>query len=284
MSTARTARTLRDLAEPIAACVYFVPEALEGYKKLGLDDYATGYFSSRGACLGQPSGEVVCAAFGVFNPKIVIPAVKAAWAKTRPEDVLKTREEGTTAALRRMLGDIDPAPAVEILRSVFESAPYAGRALFSGLRALRFPDDPLAQLWRVCDYVRERRGDNHIAAWIAAGCDPVEIGLLTELYWGMALGTYIFSRGWSSEEVEAGIERLTAKGYLAGREFTDAGRMYRRGIEAATDAIDADVLETLDGRTDELFAMLEPWTAAVLEAKGYPRNPADFMNQSASEL
>src|SRR5438128_1810265 len=46
MSMARTARTLRDLAEPIAACVYFVPEALEGYKKLGLDDYATGYFSS----------------------------------------------------------------------------------------------------------------------------------------------------------------------------------------------------------------------------------------------
>ncbi len=279
MSLARTARHLRDLAEPIAACVYFVPEALDAYKELGLDDYASAYFGSRGASLGRPSGEVVTAAFGVFNPAIVIPSVDKAWATTDPESLLAAREKGATTALRRMIGDVDTAKAVDILRGAFEAVPFAGRALFSGLRSLPFPDDPIAQLWRVCDYVRERRGDNHIAAWIAAGCDPVEVGLLTELYWGREIGTYIRTRGWSAEQIDAGIERLAAKGHVADRAFTEAGREYRRGIEAATDEMDADVVDALDGRADEVCALLEPWTNAVLEAKGYPANPAQFMNQ-----
>ena len=273
------ARRLRDLAEPIAACVYFVPEALEGYNALGLDDFASGYFGSRGACLGKPSGEVVTAAFGVFNPAFVVPAVDKAWATTTPEALLEAREKGVTIALKRMLGDVDPAPAVDILRPVMEAVPLVGRALFSGLRSLPFPGDPVAQLWRVCDYVRERRGDNHIAAWIAAGCDAVDIGLLTEQYWGMEHATYIRTRGWSHDDIDAGAQRLRDRGYLDGTTLTDAGREYRRAIEATTDAMDADVVGALGEKIGELCALLEPWTAAVLEAKGYPRDPADFMNQ-----
>lgn len=279
MTLARTARRLRDLAEPIAACVYFVPEALDGYKELGLDDYASAYFGSRGASLGRPSGAVVTAAFGVFNPVIVVPAVDKAWATTDPASLLDARERGVTAALRRMLGDPETAKTVEILHDAFESVPFAGRALFSGLRSLPFPEDPIAQLWRVCDYVRERRGDNHVAAWIAAGCDPVEIGLLTEQYWGMEHATYIRTRGWTHEDIDAGAERLRDKGYFDGTALTDAGREYRRDIETATDRMDGDVLAALGDRIDEVCAMLEPWTRAVLDAKGYPRDPADFMNQ-----
>src|SRR5687767_11636470 len=77
-------RRLRDLCEPIAGSVYFAPEAFDAYKQLGLSGYAEGYFTSRGACLGTPSGQVVCAAFGVFNPDVVIPSVEAGWSKTDP--------------------------------------------------------------------------------------------------------------------------------------------------------------------------------------------------------
>lgn len=274
-----TSRRLRDLAEPIAACVYFAREAFDAYKELGLDDYAQGYFCSRGACLGRPSGHVLTAAFGVFDPEIVIPAVEAGWTKTDPDAVLDARLVGATAALGRMIGDADPSPAVAILRPVMESCDYAGRALFSGLRSLPFPDDPISQLWRVCDYVRERRGDGHIAAWISAGCDPIEIGLLTELYWGLKLATYIRTRGWTQDQIDEGIARLERKGYIANGAFTDEGREYRRSIEAATDAMDADVVGALGDRAEELFALLEPWTQAVLEAKGYPANPALTMSR-----
>jgi hypothetical protein len=160
-----------------------------------------------------------------------------------------------------------------------ESLDYAGRALFSGLLSLPFPEDPIAQLWRVCDYVRERRGDGHIAAWVSAGCDPVEIGLLTELIWGLQLRTYIFTRGWTADDVEAGVERLRSKGYLDSDEFTDAGRDYRRSIESATDRGEAVVVEALGDDAGELFSLLEPLQKAVLDGKGYPANPADIMNR-----
>jgi hypothetical protein len=275
----RVARRLRDLAEPIAGSVYFVPEAQDEYRALGLENYGESYFCSRGACLGNPSGEVVTAAFGVFDPDIVVPAVESGWKKTDAASTLAARERGATAALRRMLPEVDPSPAVAILRPVMESLDYAGRALFAGLRSLPFPEDPAGRLWRVCDYVRERRGDGHIAAWIAARCDPIEIGLLTELYWGLGLATYIRTRGWSQDKIDEGIARLEDKGYIRDGAFTDEGLAYRRGIEAATDAMDEDVVDGLGEAAEELFALLEPWTQAVLEAKGYPASPMLTMSR-----
>ena len=273
----KVSRRLRDLCEPIAGSVYFVPEAQDAYRQLGFENYAESYFCSRGACLGHPSGEVVTAAFGVFNPAIVIPAVESGWSRTDPASALEARLRGATAALRRMLGEANPAPVVELLRPVMESVAYSGRALFAGLRSLPFPDDPIGQLWRVCDYVRERRGDSHIAAWVGAGCDAIEIGLLTELYWGLGMGTYIRTRGWSQDEIAAGIERLEAKGYVRDAAFTDEGRAYRRSIEAATDAMESDIVVRLD-EADELFGLLEPLQKAVLDAGGYPVDPARTMS------
>ena len=39
----------------------------------------SGYYCSRAACMGQVPGEVVVAAFGVFNPALIIPAVERGW-------------------------------------------------------------------------------------------------------------------------------------------------------------------------------------------------------------
>lgn len=270
-------RRLRDLCEPIAGSVYFVPEAQEEYTALGFEHFGQSYFTSRGACLGKPSWQVVCAAFGVFNPDIVKPNVD--WTKAEPDVVLAARSGGATRGLSRMLGEADVSRVVAILRPAMESVDLAGRTLFSGLVSLPFPTDPLTQLWRVCDYVRERRGDGHIGAWISAGCEPTEISLLTELSWGLAIGTYSPTRGWSKEQIDAGVARLEAKGYLRDGAFTDEGRAYRRGIESATDVGEAVVVDALGDDVDELFALLEPLQQAVLEAKGYPVNPAATMSR-----
>src|SRR5215213_3925045 len=98
----RIGRRLRDLVEPLAANVYFAPEARDRYRELGLS-YLPGYFCSRSACIGQVPGEVVVAAFGVFNPDIVIPAVDEGWSKTTRDDLLDARRAGATAALTRIL-------------------------------------------------------------------------------------------------------------------------------------------------------------------------------------
>jgi hypothetical protein len=280
----QVSRRLRDLCEPIAGSVYFVPEARENYQALGLEGFAEGYFISRGACLGNPSGEVICAAFGVFNPDIVLPAVEAGWTKTDPPTILDARERGATAGLERILGDADVSRPVAILRRVMESVDYAGRALFAGLRSLDFPEHPLAQLWRVCDYVRERRGDGHIAAWVSAGCPMIDISILTELAWGLQIGQYSPTRGWSTEQIEAAAASLEAKGYLRDGALTDDGKAYRRSIEQATDTGETTVVDALGDEADELFASLEPLQEKVLEARGYPVNPALTMNRADGAL
>ncbi len=191
------ARKLRDLVEVVAASVYFLPEAHAEYKELGLPDFGPAYFTSRGACMGQVPGEVVTAAFGVFNPAIVIPAVDEGWAKTDRDSILGARERGAVDGLTRLLG---PSPdglarATEILTRAGDAATGEGRGLYSGLRSLGFPGTPMGDFWRASDLVREHRGDSHIIAWVAYGLDPIQATLSTELWWRLPLRSYVKTRG-----------------------------------------------------------------------------------------
>src|SRR5206468_8594376 len=65
-----TARRLRNLVEPIAAGVYFAPEAQQRYEALGLN-YFEGYFLCLSSCLGNASWCVVTAVFCVFKPLVI---------------------------------------------------------------------------------------------------------------------------------------------------------------------------------------------------------------------
>ena len=191
------ARKLGSILEPIVAQVYFAPECHGAYEALGFDASAReaagvampdgpAYFTSRGSLLGQVHGTVVAAAFGVFNPEVVVPCVELGWQRTDAATICAARTDGAIAHLRRILGD-EPAGldrANELLARAVEPLRPEGRALFAGLCALGIPDEPLTALWRRGDMLREYRGDSHIAAWVSSGVDATEIGLLTELYWG----------------------------------------------------------------------------------------------------
>lgn len=265
-----TARRLRDLVEPIAAGVYFAPEAIDGYKALGLD-YFEGYFCSRGACLGKAPWTVICATFAAFKPAAVEAAVTGGWAKTDPEPMLAARLAGAEAQLQRLLGDPTPATATatELLYELTDGVDPSGRAIYAGLSALDRPSSRWGNLWRAADLVREHRGDGHIAAWVAH-VDSTEITVLTELAWGIPPRSYIYTRGWSDDEVDAACARLTERGLLADGQLTPAGRELRREIERETDRAEREVVERLGDRADELFATLEPASKAIVANGGYP--------------
>jgi hypothetical protein len=102
------ARRLRDALEPLAGGVYVAPEAYAAYVALGFDGPVKGedgavrpepkaYFTSRGACMGRVSGEVVAAAFGCFNPKVVVPPVEAGWQITTSDAVLQAMTSASMA-------------------------------------------------------------------------------------------------------------------------------------------------------------------------------------------
>ena len=291
------ARRLGAVLEPVAAQVYFAPECHKGYAALGFDDSTRevngvampdgpAYFTSRGSLLGQVRGDVVAAAFGVFNPEVVVPCVELGWSRTDASTICATRTEGAVDQLRRVLGD-EPEGLERVnellARAVVPLRPE-GRALYAGLRALGVPDDPLGAMWRRADTLREYRGDSHIASWVSAGLDATEIGLLTELYWGLPLRTYSRTRAWTAEQFDAATARLESRGLVADGAFTPAGRGLREDIEIHTDAQMSPALDALGDDVTELCDRLAPWGEAIRTAKGYPASgPHDLARMAASQ-
>ncbi len=281
------ARLLARVIEPVVGQVYFSPECHERYEALGFNASPTttsggvalpdgpAYFTSRGSCLGQAPGELVAATFGVFNVEVVVPAVTYGWSLTDAATIADARLQGAVDQLARILG---PRPerverAVELLVRAVEPLEPWGRALFAGTLSQTLPGDPLGDLFRWGDRLREFRGDSHIAAWVAAGLDACEVGLLTELYWGMPARSYVRTRAWSAEQLDAADDRLTAAGLLVGGSLTEAGRTLRESIELATDAQMAPAVAALGDDLHELAALLTPWDEAVMAAGGYPPSP-----------
>ena len=269
------ARRLRNVLEPIASNVYFSPDVNDAFEALGFgpgvsaDGCLTiaepsGYYCSRAACMGQVPGEVVVAAFGVFNPALIIPAVERGWSIATADEVLEARERGATASLARIIGDQPALPHVtSVLQRGAAAGSASGRFLYAGLRSLGIPGTPWGALWRAVDTIREHRGDSHIASWIATGLDPVEIGLMTEMYYGMPSKRYHRGRGWTEADLDAGLARLRDRGLVTGEppRLTPAGTELRESIEVATDVQQRAIIQAIGDDLDDLLDTLAPWSA-----------------------
>ncbi len=291
------ARRLAGALEPVVGQVYFSPECHAAYAALGFDASPAevggvampdgpAYFTSRGSVMGQVPGQVVAAAFGVFNPAVVVPCVELGWTRTDAATICAARTDGAVAQLRRILGDAPDGleRAGELLERAVDPLRPEGRALFAGVSSLDVPADPLAALWRRGDMLREFRGDCHIASWVSAGFDATEIGLLTELYWGLPMRSYSRTRAWSDADFDAATDRLTGRGLIADGALTDSGREQREAIETHTDAQQQPVLDALGDDVDWLCTTLEQWGAAIRAAKGYPSSgPHDLAELAARQ-
>jgi hypothetical protein len=283
-------RRLAAALEPFVGQVYFSPECHRNYEALGFDASTRragevmlpdgpAYFASRGSLLGQVPGEVVAAAFAVFSPAVVVPSVQLAWTRTDAATIRGARHDGAVAQLERLLGErpdgIDHVAA--LLGRASEAVAPAGRPLAAGVAALDLPDDPLARAWQLGDLLREYRGDSHNAAWVAAGLNATEIGLLSESYWGLPLRSYSRTRGWTEAEFDTATERLRRDGLVDEHGLTEAGRTFREDIEAATDRQMAPVVDQLGAELDELCATLEGWGTSIRAGHGYlPAGPHDL--------
>jgi hypothetical protein len=223
----------------------------------------------------------VAAAFGVFNPKFVVPGVSAGWQITSRAAILQAREQAATAMLARVLGEQPEGlgRVTDLLRRAADAAPWAGRAIYGGLRSLGFPDHPLGAMWRAADLLREHRGDSHVISWAVGGADAVEILLLTEQWWGVPARSYTPSRGWSDADMDAGFDRLTRRGLMtADEQLTDAGRAFREEVEVRTDELERPVLEALGDDLEELLGHLDAWSEAIIAAGSYPTRIAGVYN------
>jgi hypothetical protein len=284
-------RQLGRALEPVAGQVYFAAECHQEYEKLGFSPSpgslgngvqlpdGPAYFTSRGSVMGQVPGQVVAAAFAVFNPEAVIPAVDFGWTRCDATTICAARTRGATAQLVRILGDQPTglARVTELLARAVAPLRPEGRPLYAGLLSLGLPGDPVGDMWRLADLLREYRGDAHTAAWTSAGVDATEIGLLSELYWGLPLRSYVRTRAWSPQQLDDAEARLVARGLVAGAALTEDGRACRESIERDTDRQCEVIIRTLGDDVAELISLMSPWGQAIREASGYPpQGPHDL--------
>lgn len=288
---AEPARRLGGALEPVIGQVYFSPECHFRYAELGFDPSpadangvalpdGSAYFTSRGSVMGQVRGEVVAAAFGVFDPRVVVPAVDRGWRITDAATICDARDAGSLDQLERVLGP-DPAGrerVEQLLVTATTGLCIGGRPLAAGLSGLPDPDHPLGTIWRRGDLLREFRGDSHTAAWVDAGLDAVQIGLLTELYWGLPPRSYARTRGWSDADFEIALDALRSAGAVdADGAFTERGRDLREKVERQTDEQMRPVLVALGDDVEELIELLGPWGSEIRAARGYlPSGPHDL--------
>ena len=284
-------RRLAQALEPVAGQVYFAAECHQNYDRLGFSPSpgtlpngvqlpdGPAYFTSRGSVMGQVPGELVAAAFGVFNPETVARGVSAGWELTDAATICAARTDGATAQLIRLLGE-DPAGlprAAELLARATAPLRPEGRPLYAGLVSLGLPDTPVGDVWRLADLLREYRGDSHTAAWISADLDAPQIGLLSELYWGLPMRTYVRTRAWSDRHLDEAEEQLRRRGLVDDDGMTPTGRELRESIERATDRQCEVIVRTLGDAFDELIELLTPWGVAVRAGAGYPpHGPQDL--------
>jgi helix-turn-helix protein len=274
-------RRLGTLVEPLAAAVYFAPEAHAAYAELGdCGDFWAPYYASRGACLGETPGLVVAAAFGVFNPAHIAEQLESAWKVARPSQWWTARVRGATAQLERLLGE-EPegaSRATELLRLIADNSPISGHPFFAGLISQEWPATLVGDLWHAADLVREHRGDTHTAAYNALGFSAVDMMILTELWWGLPHGLYLASRHWDDATVDATVESLRGRGLIDGDPLTltDEGIAARVEVEDGTDLGEAGVLDALtEAECEELFGILRPMAATIVAGGGYPSDPND---------
>ena len=264
--------------EPVHATVYFTPEPQEEYAALGFDlaaNRAAGYFPARAAAMGAVTAGVVQAAFFNFSRLAVAFGMDRAWEISTPEQLLQARLRGADRALRRLCGDLldspDVAEAVELARAACEGCTPEGRPLHAANAALPWPDVPHLQLFHAVTLLREFRGDGHIAALVVESISGLQAAVMHVAQGDSWTREPLRkTRGYSTEQWDAAVEELRARGWLDDDEqFTDEGRAVRQRVEDRTDELALPAWERLgeDG-CDRLRTLVRPLSEAIVEGGG----------------
>jgi len=261
------------LVEPIGVVTYQAPEPTEALLALGLRDVWDAYFAGRAAALGPVPAEVVHALFYNFANGEVARHVPRIWEQVTPDAALRAREEGSVAALHRILGPLadDPsvARAADVLMRAATSAPTPGRPMYAAVRRLPVPAEPLARLWHAATLVREHRGDGHVAALVCCRIGGTEAHVLHTLSEGVPAERFGRTHHLPRTRLAAVVDAMRVRGLVdASGSLTADGRALKERVESLTDELAAAPYETLGlAEFDQLVADLTP-IAAALDATG----------------
>lgn len=268
----KTWRTL----EPVHGAIYFVPEAVEEYAELGLDERMRGYFASRSAPMGAVGADVVIATFFNFDPGLVRRCMRGVWDLVTPDSVLAARSRAADRMIRRLGADVldgdDLVEAAELARRAATAACERpeGRPLFAGHAELPWPDEPRLVLWHAQTLLREFRGDGHVAVLTVEGLTGCE-ALVSHAASGEVPAEVLrATRDRTGDDWLAAEERLRSIGWLdPDLSLTDHGRERRGWIERRTDELAAAPYDAIGEQgCERLRSLVRPLSRAMSAAFG----------------
>src|SRR6185312_3758985 len=255
---ATPARRLRDAIEPIATICWWSREANESSLDLGLGFFER-YVRGRAAPLATSNASVVVSCFGTFEPEAILSILAHSDRTVSDGQILEARERGAVAGLRAVTEGFDMTAAHWAAARLYQAmagVETTARPLFGALRSLPVPTDPYGMLWRTAELYREHRGDGNLAASVAAGLDPVEMNVLTELWLGYPLGEYSSSRGFAPDRIATAAEGFRHRGWMDSNLLTEEGYLARDEIERATDTSQRSIVSRLAGDENEIIEVL----------------------------
>lgn len=272
--TGSVARRLFGLVEPIALVTYMAPEPTEAVMALGLPTMWDAYFAGRAAPLGRDAPAVVVhALFYNFADGEVARHIPRVWDRVTPEAASAARQQGSVAALRRILGDLADTPqvtrAADLLTKAGTTARMEGRALYAAVRSLPVPTEPVARLWHGANLLREHRGDGHVAALVTEGIGGTEAHVLHALSEGMPAEQFGRVSHLPAAQLAAVVDGMRTRGIVGDDGWlTTAGRQTKERVESRTDELAAPAYDALDA--DELQRLIDDLEAlaTVLIAAG----------------
>ena len=93
---------------------------------------------------------------------------------------------------------------------------------------------------------------------------------MTEAFWGLPFKSYVRTRAWSTEQLNAGIERLASRELVTGDALTPAGRVLRESIELQTDLQMVNAIAAMGADAEPVCRLLLDWSTQIRTAHGYP--------------
>ena len=282
-------RKLAMALEPVAGQVYFSPECHAAYAALGFSPSpgslpngvqfpdGAAYFTSRGSVMGQVPGEVVAAAFAVFNPEAVVPAVDFGWSKVDAATICAARTKGAVDQRASWARHRGTGGRHRLVGAGREAAAPRGQAALRRIaepRTARPSDGRHVEARRPAPRVPRRRPHGGLDVGRPGG-DRGRAAHRALL--GPPAAQLRPHAGLVGRAAHGGGGALVGAGPAGRGGFTGEGRALRESIEVATDVQCAVILDALGNSLDRLLAVLTPWGDAIRAAGGYPpQGPHDL--------
>ena len=246
--------------------IYWDPDAINAYTKLGIPDGFGYYVTSRAGLLGKAGSDSVSAAYYSIHPEFVNASYKLLNEHAGVEEAIQVRDAAVSNGLKKYAPDIceELASMNEVLWDAAKSLPISGRVLYAAQLGHRRLDDPLTDAWLAVNCIREWRGDTHWAMLTADGITGVQAGILDGARRSYEEDWLPRSRGADDEAISTAYRDLAERGLANEETVTESGIAYRELLEDRLDTLASLAWRNLGANKSENYIRLVNKVGEVL--------------------